>query len=399
MNFQLPPSLRAPLAVLGCGCLLTACGDRPDQPGAAASGAPQSQKAPGRQSGIPGAAGAAQVKIQKPTVQTRPDPDVSNFNPALGSRQVLDMAEGEARAESLGELMEKWAFLNPAEAAAWVRTIPQGEFRQEATSELLSEWGRRDPEAALNWLSREGLQTPANLTSLAAAWAKADPSAAAGWAATLTDPDARRGALTGIAGSWAESEPAVAAAWAESLPADEREGPAAMIVQSWAQTDPASAAAWLGAMVQHGDPGAAPVATLVGHWTEKDPGEVSAWLNALPEGAARETAVTVFATSVAEADPVHALLWAMSVKAPQDRNQTVADVCEIWYDAQPEGFRATIVEALKSMPDPLMRRGVYEMLYERDRTFHDSILNLLEHQPAEPAEDSSDQPEPETQIG
>ena len=295
---------------------------------------------------------------------------------------VAGMEENESRVEAIEALMETWVAANPRQAADWAGSLPAGAFRDDALSALMVHWGGQSPADAAAWMSRTGVDDGEAASVLAGIWAAKDPSNAASWAGTMENLESRRLATTSVASAWADTAPQAAAAYAAKLSPGDRAPAITAVLATWATTAPSQAAAWV-ANIKFDTPeeqGTA-LATLVTPWSRQSPAAASRFINTLPEGPAREAAASQFAVSAAATAPAEALTWGMNLTDPEHRNQVVADACESWYDGDPETFRAGIAEAISLMDDPAMRRGVYEMLYERDPAFQTSLLKLVDSAP------------------
>lgn len=272
----------------------------------------------------------------------RPSPVLRGLiNEAMGA------LTGDDRLAAIAPLLAEWLAASPAEASAWTQALPAGDFRSDATSELLLAWTRLNPDEAAAWLPTSNLLNPESASVFAGAWAASNPAKAASWAAALPSPD-RAPAITSATDSWARSNPAAAAAWLSSL------SPA---------NDPSLVAA---------------AGTVVHHWTESNPGAVSRWLNNLSDGPAKESAIALFSLAAAPLAPTDALLWATSLSDPSLRSSTVADVCERWYDAAPDEFKAQIPNQLDQLEETPLRHAIYQMLYEKDPEFRDTLLRIAD---------------------
>ncbi len=292
---------------------------------------------------------------------------------------VAGMEEDDNRAEAIEALMESWVASNPQQAADWAGSLPAGTFRDDALSALMVHWAARDPAGAAGWMSRTGVDDGEAASVLAGSWAATNPSAAAAWASSMDNLESRRLAVSSAVSAWAHTAPQAAAAFAERLPGNDRASAITAVISTWAATAPSEAAAWL-TQVPFELPSdhALALGALVTPWSAQNPGAVSKFINTLPEGPAREAAASQFAVTAAATAPAEALMWAMNLSDPDQRNQVTADACETWYDKSPETFRAGIEEAMALMDDPAMRRSVYEMLYERDPDFQAQLLQLVD---------------------
>lgn len=292
---------------------------------------------------------------------------------------VAGMDEDETRVEAIEALMETWVAANPRQAADWAGSLPAGSFRDDALSSLMVHWAALAPEAAAAWMTRTGVDDGEAASVLASSWASQNPSAAAAWAAALGNLESRRLATSSVAGAWAATAPQAAADYAEALPPNDRSPAITSVLAVWAASAPAQAGGWLNATTfPTENDRAVAVAALITSWTTRSPAAASKYINTLADGPAREAAASQFAVTAAPTAPAEALMWGMNLADADQRNQVVADACESWLDGSPDTFRSGIAEAISLMEDPLMRRGVYEMLYERDPAFHDNLLALAD---------------------
>ncbi len=312
---------------------------------------------------------------------------------------VAGMEEDDNRAEAIEALMESWVASNPQQAADWAGSLPAGTFRDDALSALMVHWAARDPAGAAGWMTRTGVDDGEAASVLAGSWAATNPSAAAAWASSMGNLESRRLAVSSAVSAWARTAPQAAAAFAERLPGNDRASAITAVISAWAAAAPAEAAAWL-IHVSFESPSdhATTLGALVTPWSTQNPGAVSKFINTLPEGPAREAAASQFAVTAAASAPAEALIWAMNLSDPDQRNQVTADACETWYDKSPDTFRAGIEEAMGLMDDPAMRRSVYEMLYERDPDFQTQLLQLVDQttldKPASPVAPATPPTEP-----
>lgn len=322
------------------------------------------------------AAGPASSLAPASTQNVLPFNKSPHYTAALA---VAGMEEDETRVEAIEALMQTWVNANPKQAADWAGSLPSGTFRDDALSALMVHWAAQSPPNAALWMTRTGVDDGEATSALAGTWAMSDPAAAARWAASVENLESRRLAAASIASAWAATSPQAAASYAESLPINDRSAAITATVSTWAIKAPAEAGAWLNRtpFVSENDRAVA-VAALITSWTTQSPAAASKYINSIPEGPAREAAASQFAVTAASAAPAEALMWGMNLVDPDQRNQVIADACESWYDGSPETFRQGISEALTLMEDPIMRRGVYEMLYERDPAFQGNLIRMAD---------------------
>jgi hypothetical protein len=306
-------------------------------------------------------------------------------------QEILSSLQGDARLESLSPLLAEWIQLDAPAAASWAAALPAGPFRSDAVGELLLHWAAADPEKAAAWLPGSGSLDPESASTLAGKWAISDPAKAASWAASLSNQADRTAARAAIAGSWAARDPLNAAAWAQSLDPSDFPAAATAVADAWSRSAPARAAAWLTSLSPEPNPALeAAAGTVVQHWTEQNPGAVSQWLNAMPESPQKDSAASLFALAAAPVAPTDAMLWASSLADDTLRRDTVAGVCERWYDAAPDEFKAQIPAQLDLLEEPALRHGIYEMLYEKDPEFRLTLLRIADGDIPPPGADSPD---------
>ena len=61
------------------------------------------------------------------------------------------MPQGEARSESMEEVVTQWARKDPTATADWLNKFPSGELMDEPIQRFVREVVRSDPEIALTW--------------------------------------------------------------------------------------------------------------------------------------------------------------------------------------------------------------------------------------------------------
>ena len=318
---------------------------------------------------------------QPRTAHTESIPGSPRPSPVLRSliNEAMGALTGDDRLAAIAPLLAEWLAASPADASAWTQALPAGEFRSDATSELLLAWTRLNPDEAAAWLPTSNLLNPESASVFAGAWAASSPAKAAAWAASLPTPTDRTAARAAIATTWATSDPTSAATWAAALPNPDRAPAITSAADSWARSNPAAAAAWLSSLSPANDSSlVAAAGSVVHHWTESNPGAVSRWLNNLAEGPAKESAIALFSLAAAPLAPTDALLWATSLSDPSLRSSTVADVCERWYDAAPDEFKAQIPNQLDHLEETPLRHAIYQMLYEKDPEFRDTLLRIAD---------------------
>ncbi|GAA5128289.1 hypothetical protein JIN84_01820 [Luteolibacter yonseiensis] len=89
---------------------------------------------------------------------------------------------------------------------------------------------------------------------------------------------------------------------------------------------------WIGWMEENLPPDRADehVSTMMIDWTRQDYQAAGKWLATTPQGAARNTAVRAYATTVSTYEPEAATQWAMTLPAGKDRERTLRQIYDNW---------------------------------------------------------------------
>ena len=70
-------------------------------------------------------------------------------SPVEAAEWVSKMPEGEARSESMEEVVTQWARKDPTATAEWLNQFPSGELMDEPIQRFVREVARKDPDTAL----------------------------------------------------------------------------------------------------------------------------------------------------------------------------------------------------------------------------------------------------------
>lgn len=255
-------------------------------------------------------------------------------------------------------LFHRWGESNPAEAAAWLSRVPDGVFSRAAHRHLAETWSEASLASAIAWAKAlrpgessagaqrmvawkaadrgEPLTAIELLTPLAPdpereqllrysaqQWAVSDRPAAIAWLQRDENAGRREELLSRIAVDWATSDPAAAATFSlTALPAGpHRQQALATSVRYWAVADAQAAAAWVG-RVSDEELRAVGAASVAEVWAKDNPSKAAAWLNGLPAGSSRDSAVGMFASTMASAGATDdAARWAATIADPAMRER------------------------------------------------------------------------------
>lgn len=197
-----------------------------------------------------------------------------------------------------------------SEIAAWIGGLPAGSARMEALDGFYSEWGRSDPKGALVEVSRlTGGDRGAAMNSLVNAWAGKDPAGVLDWA------------LGGANGFDEAKDVAIQSG-----------------IRGIARVDPDDASRRINTVPSALQ--ASATSALVEVWSEVDAEAAADWLSSKPRGPLIDGAAGRLAISLAKEDPEMAMDWALSISAPESRQQTAREVARQWSQRDPESARA-----------------------------------------------------------
>lgn len=272
----------------------------------------------------------------------------------------------------LGEREPAAALAMFAESGEMLANTPAGAAVVSAT---LEKWAENDPLAALEWMRKNSALHPA-LTdddarrNLVVGAAQNDPKLAFQLIGELgvEDADAAVGAIIDAAITPAQRTAVLDGlrGYVDTLPQDERadalrdslesigrgiSNESFDAVQSWiseAKLTPDETSAFVGGLSYQNtaaDTGrwidwmttqlpetqlTENVENLVGQWTQQDYLAAGAWLTNVPNGPAKEAAVSSYATTVAEYEPQTAVQWALTLPPGDRKDATLESIYQNW---------------------------------------------------------------------
>lgn len=218
----------------------------------------------------------------------------------------------------------------------WLLALPAGEMRERLCAAAAQGLVRLDPETALKLLPEiKDAEVHHLVTSAVAGYrAAASPQDGLAFANALTDADARRKARNSVFITWAENDPASAARHAV-----ESGDPDAKIMLNyagggWAMSDPESACRFA---LEHEPPNDGKrgrknemLNSTVNIWAGAEPVAAARWVKALPEGEAKDTAISAAARALSQRLPEEGLRWAQDIKDAEIRRQALGLCFQIW---------------------------------------------------------------------
>lgn len=252
---------------------------------------------------------------------------------------LKNLAPGTISAEMAQGLLHtglsKWASMDGAGAARFLDNYG-GDVPQTVWQAVAESWGMVDATAALAWVSQQpnAVIKEKQMDGVMRAWMKTDLPAAAEYARAHLD-----GTLTSerhvalAANQFAANDPKAAIAYVQSLP----EGSAKQFALTTTATKWAyldpAAAAAWVSSLPAEDQGAT-AGSVVAMWAIQDPQAAGNWINTL-QGAARDSAISAYSANLAPRDPGTALAWAQSIENPKIQTATVGELVRQWLERDP----------------------------------------------------------------
>lgn len=304
----------------------------------------------------------------------------------------------QRRDDLMGALYDAWAEQEPKSFLATASEISIPRLRENGINSALKTWAQDDPTSALQWVKdHPGTASAAaereRYAAAIAGYAENDPLAAVAAVGALSDTNPRERDLKSaatkaladalaeqgrfiqaasffghlpegstrdeayaqLAKRWSESAPLDAASWVESL-RDEPQLKSAMgveIAKTWAGFDPAAAASWA-AKIELTPPSVdSPtanatdgqlLATAVRAWTDYDLDSVGEFLNQLPNSAAKDPSVAIFALRASQESPEEVFPWVNTISDEPLRLRITAAVALQWMQQDQAGFKKFLAD-------------------------------------------------------
>jgi hypothetical protein len=257
-------------------------------------------------------------------------------NAPLAAAAALAFPDGPDRAAALDGVDAGWALIDPQAALDWAAALPATDSavlretlidaswqdpklaaqyldkltaasdRNAGISAIAKAMSQTDPASALAWLDQVAVgATYGNaLKGIFASLAQHDPATGANLLANLTTQVDRNAAIAQLARSWSGTDPLAALSWVQTLPDSDgaaRDAALNSIVASLSKSDLADAFA----LVQNSnDPTllirVAP--TLATAMAQLDPQAALDWTNTLPNGPAKDLALSNVLVSLSQSD-------------------------------------------------------------------------------------------------
>lgn len=293
----------------------------------------------------------ASVREQAMTQALR---SLSYYQPDEAIKLFGKLQSTSQQPETASQIASALAWTDPEKAVAWAGNLGTEALKKSALSSAISNWARSDPEkAGLEIAKIQNPDTRAEVTrSVALSLAGRSLGEAEKWAGSLSGAD-QSAALGKVVEQAAMQAPdrveSLYSRFVTSLsPADaaksENQAVARTVATQIAQTDAGKAAAWSLALPEGGARDEA-VSGVVSTWAGYDAVGASQWVQNLPEGKGRDLATGNLVNTIARDDPESAWAWATSIGDSARRRDAAAAALAGW---KANGNRAAAQAALNA---------------------------------------------------
>ena len=263
-----------------------------------------------------------------------------------------------------------WAAKDPAAAQAWLAANPSTNDWEKSAMErgLVSGLARSDAKAAEDYVSKIKDQGERSRMTqvIMEEKLKQGTDAAAAWAATLTDPDMKKGAFESVADQLYKNDPQKAMEYVKANAGEAfSSGAVAELARRLSSKDPQQGLSFAQALPE-GAARSDAYKNTFREWADSNPTDASTQLNSLPKGADRDAAISGLARSVVRDDAPAAITWAESITDPATRQQSLTEVLQRNYRKDPDSVNNYMASnnwtqeqqnAVKIEPDNGGRRG------------------------------------------
>jgi hypothetical protein len=250
-------------------------------------------------------------------------------------RLAIALPEGKLQTDIFASIASALATDDPEEALEWTMKMPGESLRNPAIKKLLETWAGKDPEAAARWAEKEvPEENKVAFSGLAREWAKKDLKAASTWAEQL-EGNSRYFALSGVADFWLQKDPVAGAEWAMGLRTDERSRILKGIVVYATGTLGVDETAKFAEQMPEGEARDIAMSAAASKLAEKDPDTAAAMVQGLPEKLRIEVLGDV-ASEMARKNPETAVQWAMQLPKDGSRTAAIQKIGGTWAEKDPE---------------------------------------------------------------
>jgi hypothetical protein len=233
-----------------------------------------------------------------------------------------------------------WAAKDPQGALAYLAANPTTNDWEKQGMErgLVSGLARSDAAAALKYV--EGIEDKGERTRLTQVIMdeklKQGTDSAAAYAATLTDPEMKKGAFESVADQMYRSDPKKAMEYVKANATEAfSQGAVGELARRLASKDPAQGVEFASSLPD-GSARTDAYKNSYREWAGNSPTEASTALNNLPKGPDRDAAASGLARAVVKDDPQAAIAWAESIGDSTTKQSSLTEVLQRQFRDNPD---------------------------------------------------------------
>lgn len=269
-----------------------------------------------------------------------------------GAKAAIARLGGRSAEQARSALLSSYAQTDPQGAWNYALTLPAtGERHQDPRLQVIQTWSQSDPQAALQAaqaIAEAGARGMA-VSSAVGAWARNDFGGALKYAVATEDAGVRGEILRTLSMNPTGNRKELLDAVLDHMPSgDNFQHAVSGIFSSWARENPAEAAAAV-AELPPGRVFSNAVTQIASQWadTATSKKEVFDWARQLPEGEARQSALSAVISRWSGDNPQDALN-ALVALPPEDRTPAFQSLASGWGRKDPEAvlrWSATLADA------------------------------------------------------
>ncbi len=259
-----------------------------------------------------------------------------------GAGAMAEAAKQEGPSRMIGGAVSisGWAAKDPQGALAYLAANPSTNDWEKQGMErgLVSGLARSDAAAALKYV--EGLEDKSERSRLTQVIMdeklKQGTDAAAAYAATLTEPEMKKGAFESVAEQMYRSDPKKAIEYVRANAAESfSQGAVSELARRLASKDPVQGVEFASSLPD-GSARSDAYKNSYREWAGNSPEEASTALNSLPKGADRDAAASGLARAVVKDDAPAAIAWAESIGDNTTKQNSLTEVLQRQYRDNPD---------------------------------------------------------------
>ncbi|MEC8013528.1 MAG: hypothetical protein VX153_04795 [Verrucomicrobiota bacterium] len=271
----------------------------------------------------------------------------SQFDPYGAIDYCKSRASGIGAGFAVSGVLEGWAARNPQEAKSWVESPENKGMAKLYNFGLIKGWASTDLEGASEYvLSMEGGDEIKKLAgTLTDFYNKRGFDQASKWAEEIENTNLKEAAFTKLSRTLARDQPERMAGWLEQH-ADKKYSVKAFenLGTRWSETNPEAAISFFSDLPA-GKTQEVGIKSVIGNWAKQDPLSAGEWLNERPAGPELDSALSVYASTVANENAGAAMEWAISISQEKLQQQTIRKVGQEWYRQDKEAVEEWLPES------------------------------------------------------